>query len=221
MGSKEERQKFVVESFAPLESKFEDIKKAGEAVVQQLEDSKHDALTDLLGREKFLLKVKEKQGSGNEKGAVGSILFLDIDRFKDVNDHYGHTAGDLVLQKVAEHLKEACDEDDLICRWGGEEIVVFFPSKTPQEILKKFESERLGKSVINLTVDASEVKNNLEIPITFSGGIAEVVNGEDIDTTVHIADSAMYRVKHDPKNSRNRLEIANSKDKKGALLKAA
>jgi diguanylate cyclase len=116
-----------------------------------------------------------------------AIALLDIDHFKQLNDRYGHAAGDRVLQQVAAHLENELRVrgTDLVWRHGGEEFGVAFVGAGREAVLKK-----LGGRV-NVPVEV----NGENIIVTLSGGVAEFRPGEDINETLERADQALYKAK--------------------------
>ena len=125
-----------------------------------------------------------------------SLLFIDIDHFKQVNDTYGHAAGDQVLRHTSEILRQCMRTTDLLGRWGGEEFVLLL-SNTGLASARLL-AERMRSAIREH--DFGEVG-----PITASFGVAECQKGESWDALVGRADAAMYRAK---KAGRNRVEMA-------------
>lgn len=120
-----------------------------------------------------------------------SILIIDIDNFKSVNDLYGHTVGDEVLHTFAQIIKGSVRQNDSFGRWGGEEFVVVLPS-TNQE----------GGFIV-----AEKIRTNLEQyqfenvgTKTCSIGLYEVQSGDDLKSAISRADEAMYKAKQTGKN---------------------
>ena len=128
-----------------------------------------------------------------------SILMIDLDFFKNVNDTYGHQAGDEVLIASSENIKNNIRTNDLFSRFGGEEFIIFMPNTKLPDVLTV--SERIRKSIENQTISFS----GKQIKITISIGIAW--NNNEIRTIsemIGIADQALYKAKN---NGRNRVEI--------------
>lgn len=123
-----------------------------------------------------------------------SLLFLDIDDFKKVNDTLGHRVGDLVLKALGTFLREAVRHADLVCRYGGEEFVVLLSETGYDQAL--ISAERLREGVSQIMVEVPE--ENLQF--TISIGVAELKPGMDGDDLVKAADSSLYRAKHTGKN---------------------
>ncbi|TVQ43280.1 MAG: diguanylate cyclase [Gloeocapsa sp. DLM2.Bin57] len=175
---------------------------------ENLQDqSNRDALTGLYNRRyltksftEYLIKAK------NSEQLLG-VIIVDIDYFKKINDVYGHLAGDLVLQKVANYLKDNIRKEDLICRYGGEEIVIIIPNMSLKQLV--YRAKKLQIVIKNLNLEYLEQK----IPtITASFGIASFPNhGEDEETLIHIADKALYLAKA---KGRNRVIVGSKRPDK-------
>ncbi len=123
-----------------------------------------------------------------------TLLFLDIDDFKKVNDTLGHRVGDLVLKALGTFLREAVRHADLVCRYGGEEFVVLLAETGYDQAL--ISAERLREGVAQILVEVPE--ENLHF--TVSIGVAELKPGMDGDDLVKAADIALYRAKQTGKN---------------------
>jgi diguanylate cyclase (GGDEF)-like protein len=157
----------------------------------------HDFLTGLPNsrylRERMEGLLKQSKIQVNRKFAV---LFLDLDRFKNINDTLGHEAGDLVLKGVSQRLLSNLNYDYTISRMGGDEFIILVPN-----ISKAEEAVNEAKNVLTLFHKPIRVKN-YELHITGSIGIAFYPNdGEDVETLITHADTAMYRVKESGKNN--------------------
>ena len=123
-----------------------------------------------------------------------SLLFLDIDDFKKVNDTLGHPVGDLVLKALAAYLRGAVRQADLVCRYGGEEFVVLMEETPVAQALAS--AERLRRGVSRIEVDLPEEK----LGFTVSIGVAGLEPEMDGDILVQTADAALYRAKQTGKN---------------------
>jgi diguanylate cyclase (GGDEF)-like protein len=171
-------------------------------IAETEEKADHDALTGLLNREGFEKVLVEIRKTGRS----GALLMIDIDKFKDMNDTYGHPIGDLVLKAVARRLQAMCRELDMVVRWGGEEFILFFPNTTAEEVLRKFTPEgQQGNAAINIKFKRSD--SNMptpEIEISFSGGVTDLGVDEKLDDAMARVDKALYHVKE---TGRNRLEM--------------
>jgi diguanylate cyclase (GGDEF)-like protein len=149
-----------------------------------------DGLTGLCNRvtsEKELQKLAELS---NRFGTPLSLALLDVDRFKSVNDTYGHAAGDAVLRSLGEYLRREFRGSDVIGRWGGEEFVIGMYGMSREDavarlagMLERFRGEEFQGSEGTFSV-------------TFSAGVAEyAVDGTLIDALCESADEALYRAK--------------------------
>lgn len=128
-----------------------------------------------------------------------SVLILDLDKFKDINDHYGHLAGDTVLQQVAAECTELLRSSDFIGRYGGEEFVIVCPdTDAPQAACL---AERIRSSIEKIRLSCVSAERR----ITVSVGISSWVSGmESVTELLASADSALYRAK---KTGRNKVVV--------------
>lgn len=127
-------------------------------------------------------------------------MMLDLDHFKQINDNYGHQAGDMVLKEFANLCRRSVREVDLIGRYGGEEIIIFLPETDMKTALMV--AERLRQSVAGTTIKTG----SQEIPLTVSIGVAQKdENTLELETLLARADQAMYIAKH---KGRNRVAIS-------------
>ena len=174
----------------------DDLKRTNELL---LELSNTDHLTGLFNR-RYLMEALEKEFQRNlRKGGNLSLILLDIDHFKKVNDTYGHLQGDVVLNKVALQLQKELRSYDIAARYGGEEFVALLPDATLKEAL--FVAERVRQ-----TVQQTKFNGVLaSLAITVSMGIATLPTpeGTTVDNFIKMADDALYRAKA---NGRNRVE---------------
>ncbi|KZN30006.1 hypothetical protein N480_03420 [Pseudoalteromonas luteoviolacea S2607] len=151
-------------------------------------DRKTDKLTSLHNR----LSLEHWLGNAI-RGEVGlSVLAIDIDHFKSINDVYGHSAGDCVLKELAALMMCKARSDDFICRAGGEEFLMFLPNIVLGEAVCI--AERLRKQVFEHTMPRG-------IKITVSIGVSHWQGGTTtIEQTIELADKALYRAKHTGRN---------------------
>ena len=153
----------------------------------------HDALTGLPNRA-FLRRALEEALQENDAEHVPAVIFLDLDGFKVVNDSLGHSAGDQLLQEVANRLRLVVRNDDMVCRLGGDEFVVLMLIASPEHALM------IGNKILeavdeHLTIDGERVQ------VTGSIGIALYPDhGQDAEALLKNADSAMYAAKEAGKN---------------------
>lgn len=147
----------------------------------------HDALTGLPNRRTITDRLAEAIDHANEDVAVAA-MFVDVDRFKVINDLYGHEVGDRVLREVADRLREALGEEDEIGRLGGDEFVVVARDATAERVAEL--AWTIGGAV-GPTVDVG----HRTLPLTVSVGVAVAQRGQSAAELLDRADSAMYRAK--------------------------
>ena len=165
-----------------------------------LELSNTDHLTGLFNR-RYMMEALEKevQRSTRKSGNL-SLIMLDIDYFKKVNDSFGHLQGDVVLQKVSLQLQKELRSYDCAARYGGEEFVAILPDSTLKEAV--FVADR-----IRLSVQGTKFNGPLDkLCLTVSLGVACFSPHESptVDSFIKLADDALYRAKA---NGRNRVEF--------------
>lgn len=160
-----------------------------------------DGLTGLKNR-RFLDETLDREiALAQRQGTPLSVLVCDIDHFKHLNDTHGHAVGDKVLRRVAEHLLSVFRNTDLICRYGGDELVILMPAAEAEDC--RMRAETLRQQVAS---DRIEHAGKWLDPITLSVGIAswpEMV--ADARALLEQADRALYRAKQ---GGRNRVETA-------------
>jgi diguanylate cyclase (GGDEF)-like protein len=155
-----------------------------------------DNLTGLPSRQAFNLLYETAVQDCRRHRTEGALLILDLDRFKNVNDTYGHLAGDAILRAVAERVRASVRASDLFCRWGGEEFIILL-RHCPQADARRV-ADMIRRRIEEMTVDYQ----GQELRITASFGVA-MIGKESRDEVLQKADEAMYRAKA---NGRNRVE---------------
>lgn len=146
-----------------------------------------DGLTGLLNRQGFLDLAADELRRGNGDGTV-TLILADLDHFKAINDTYGHSAGDSILQAFATACRSTVRSSDLVSRYGGEEFVILLPD-TGADRAQEIASE------ISRLLRVAELPDGITHP-TVSYGIASVRNGEpDLGKMIASADAAMYEAK--------------------------
>lgn len=176
----------------------DDLKRTNELL---LELSNTDHLTGLFNRRYLMEALGKEVQRSTRKGGNLSLVILDIDHFKQVNDQYGHLQGDIVLQKVALLLQKELRNYDIAARYGGEEFIAVLPDATIEEAV--FVANRVRSSV-QTTRFSGELS---QLALTISLGVAMFSKDDNItvDSFIKLADDALYRAKA---NGRNRVEFA-------------
>lgn len=158
-----------------------------------------DKLTGVNNRHTFELISRQLVKVVDRSGNPLSAVLIDIDHFKNINDRYGHLAGDQVIIKVANILKDYIRDSDLICRWGGEEFIILLPGSDREKT--RVWAEKIRQSIENNTV----LYDEKTISVTASFGISCYLGKESQDTFFTRLDTALYQAKN---KGRNRVEIA-------------
>lgn len=171
----------------------------------------HDALTGLPNRLLFLDRLRQSIKHSKRKKQTTSVLFLDLDRFKEVNDTYGHLVGDELLKIVSEKLMKSVREEDTISRLGGDEFTVIIEGASDNDILA------ITKKIIASMKLCATIDNN-EIYTTFSIGISRYPDdGDTPEELLRNADTAMYAAKE---NGKNQYQFYNKKMTELAIEKS-
>lgn len=163
----------------------------------------HDPLTGLYNRRYMEEIVAIELNRAKGKGMPLSMIMLDIDHFKKINDTFGHTAGDVILRELSHFLKQFFRSTDIICRYGGEEFLVILPETSLAFAAEQ--AEILRNKVKNCSVKIGEEVLNL---INLSLGVAAYPeNGQEAELIIKAADTALYRAKEE---GRDRISVAPS-----------
>ncbi|QDV15886.1 putative diguanylate cyclase YdaM [Gimesia panareensis] len=154
-----------------------------------------DALTSVANRGELetQLAILLNQASQNQNAAPLSIIFIDADHFKNINDTYGHAVGDEVLIELARLFQHETYSGELVGRYGGEEFVILCPETDLDHA--RLKAERLRLAVNNLKL--SNLNNNR---ITASFGVAQLEPGDSLESLFHRADNALYQAKETGRN---------------------
>jgi diguanylate cyclase (GGDEF)-like protein/PAS domain S-box-containing protein len=170
-----------------LEAEIADRKQA-EQRAQHLAD--HDPLTSLPNRRLLEDRLTQALALSQRNRRQTAVMFVDLDRFKTINDSLGHAAGDLLLKEVAERLVRQLRVVDTICRIGGDEFVVVLP-----EVARSSDAANVAQKIIE-TVSQPMTLEGRELQITPSIGISVFPDdGRDAETLIRNADAAMYHAK--------------------------
>ena len=159
------------------------------------EQSRRDALTNIFNRRVFEEKVSAELARFIRYKKPFSLIFFDIDRFKNVNDTYGHDTGDRVLKEITDRTREALRKTDIFARYGGEEFVIILPETDLTQAVNVAEKlhDIIQKNIFEHEGD--------RIPITVSVGVTEVQKSDrDPESILHRADSNMYKAKDKGRN---------------------
>ena len=164
-------------------------------VIQSLEEqSLIDSLTGLGNRRMLDRRTKAENGIRIRSGNPLSLILLDIDQFKAINDNYGHAVGDNVLKSAGAVLTRLCRAEDVACRLGGDEFVILAPGTNFADAGAFAERIRKGISEITVSVMPRSIIDSKSLQIACSAGVAEATGQYD-SLLLERADDAMYKSK--------------------------
>lgn len=158
-----------------------------------------DRLTGAANRHVFDGIFDNVQRSARRNGRPVAIACIDIDHFKEVNDTFGHQAGDMVIRAVADVIRQHARASDTLCRWGGEEFLLLLDGCTAEEAAER--AETIRKAVKKQSV----VFGREDIRVTLSCGVAQYHPGEELFSLIARVDAVLYRAKHE---GRDRVNVA-------------
>ncbi len=164
--------------------------------------AEHDVLTELYNRRKFNSTFEQLLNNAKRFDHQGALLFLDLDQFKDINDRYGHKAGDQVLKQVAETLLTLSRTTDSVARLGGDEFAIILP-QTDEDGAINF-----AQKIIEQLAQINISFNSLKYKVTTSIGIVQFpLEDQTIEELISNADIAMYQAKAKGKNTWHQFSV--------------
>jgi diguanylate cyclase (GGDEF)-like protein len=177
-----------------LRKEFEDIEEFVRKSRKRLATlANADKVTGIFNRQYFDKIAAEEFDKAQAAKRHFSVLFIDLDHFKEINDNYGHRIGDDVLRAVAWLIQKACRNTDIVARYGGEEIVVILPNTVVADAVK------IGEEVRQIV--ATQTEERLGIAVTVSVGVASYPeDGVSLDSILEKADRALYHAKQTGRN---------------------
>jgi len=162
---------------------------------QLLQLSRHDGLTNLYNRRTFYEFLDSEHSRAKRYSLPLSAIMFDLDHFKDINDTFGHLAGDFILRKVARILKNNSRQNDIIARYGGEEFIMLLPNTNHKQ--SEIVAERIRKEMETSTFQFDKDKINL----TISCGVAQFCEEDkDKDDFINAVDEELYKSKRKGRN---------------------
>jgi diguanylate cyclase (GGDEF)-like protein/PAS domain S-box-containing protein len=172
-----------------------DITERKRAEAETRHQAEHDALTDLPNRVLLLDRLHQALAATRRQHTQFALMFLDLDRFKEINDTYGHKAGDAVLKELAERLVHCVRGVDTVSRLGGDEFVVLLPDIGGADHAAHVAASMMQAVAKPVASGDHELALSVSIGIAMSPG-----DGIDADTLLHHADVAMYHAKQNGRN---------------------
>ncbi len=180
-------QQLAIMRITQSEEKFQDL-------------ATHDTLTDLCNRTFFIDELKRALVERKGSDAQIAVLFIDLDRFKEINDTHGHNVGDDVIREIAQRIRTIVGNDGVVCRLGGDEFSVLIAPAVERDIIFDIASRILNVATQPLDIAGSVSYLSCSIGVAFSSGAQH-----DPQSLLRNADAAMYRAKE---LGRNRIEYA-------------
>jgi two-component system, cell cycle response regulator len=159
-----------------------------------IEHARIDPLTELPNRRGLMQRLQEAWSRMQRHGGVVSLIMADIDHFKKVNDHYGHSAGDELLRKIAASIAHECRETDFPGRYGGEEFLVVVPDE--EAATAAILAERCRQRIENLRICVGESS----VGATASFGVADSRVASSPEDLIELADQSLYGAKEAGRN---------------------
>ncbi|MDH5632615.1 MAG: EAL domain-containing protein [Gammaproteobacteria bacterium] len=197
---------FEEKTITPLKNRYSEITHfvaTGRDITERMQTQErlhymahHDALTELPNRALFIDRLRQALARGRWHNRLVAVLFLDIDRFKNINDSFGHEVGDDLLKELGQRFVAAMREGDTVARFGGDEFVIM-----ATDIATVSDIELIARKLLSVLNDPIRILEK-DIVVTASIGISIYPgDGEDSSTLVKHADTAMYRSKELGRNT--------------------
>jgi diguanylate cyclase (GGDEF)-like protein len=162
-----------------------------------------DPLTNCLNRRSFFERAELAWAKSVAESQPLACIMTDIDRFKSINDNFGHGVGDQVIEEIAKHLTSSFRKTDLICRYGGEEFCILMPAAELGQAVKVAEQARaaIAKAI------GGKLKTKTPISVTSSFGVSSLSHGaKDVAELINQADKALYLAKESGRDKVSRWD---------------
>ncbi len=162
----------------------------------------HDGLTGLLNRSAIFDTLTNEQTRAIRDSTSLSVVMIDLDHFKSVNDNFGHSVGDIILTEAARRMVDSTRKYDFVGRYGGEEFILVLPNCGSDACMRR--AERICQSI---SAEQFDIGNSQTIPVSASFGVVstDTFPRADVDELVKIADNALYQAKE---RGRNQVVLA-------------
>ena len=182
----------VLSAEARLAAATSEADKLRDELEEARDDARRDPLTNLPNRRAF----EDAFETALKDRANVCVAICDVDKFKSVNDRFGHAVGDRVLKAIAEALRSGCDEH-FVARYGGEEFVIMFTGLSPADALSTLEGARQAVGAKRYRLRETDAPLGA---VTFSGGLTKVDDGDTRGSALGRADKLLYAAKADGRN---------------------
>lgn len=180
----------IVSWYISIKRWRENVRKRKEKEEEIVFLSYHDSLTGLYNRRYFMEVSREKISKAEDYNKLLSIIIIDIDNFKKINDNFGHNTGDLVLKKVASRLEDDLSEGGIVARLGGDEFGVVISDVNSKQAIKQIANELIASFNQPLIIDDSKFFISISIGVSIYPD-----DGKQLEELIKNADYAMYRTK--------------------------
>lgn len=198
-----QEMRLLIERISALETESRELRLH---LSQQQQKAQTDTLTDLPNRDAYNQRLRStlddwRDGASHERRDDDRSLCLavaDVDHFKQINDSYGHLAGDKVLKIISKELVSRLRDSDFVARYGGEEFVIIMPNTRPADA--EYALNKVREAIAGIPFHFKE----RQLKITVSFGVTEAVADDGPESLFHRADSALYQAKADGRNRVNR-----------------
>ena len=196
----------LIKSFINARDKWNLLKEKEELQEKLAHMVMYDGLTDVLSRHALLEQMEFERQRTSRYDRELAILMIDIDRFKRVNDTYGHIVGDVVLKEVAATLKQQTRRSDFVGRYGGEEFLIVLPETGMAKAVILAEKLRKCVEELSITHNGQVLKGT-----TISIGVAEYENDPSVDAFIDRSDQWLYKAKEGGRNQVQPCQVARKK----------
>ena len=180
----------IIRDMSELKQAMDELKRANEKAMRL---ASYDHLTHIFNRRVFVERLKQEIERSRRENSTNSLLLLDIDYFKAINDQYGHLAGDLVLKKFAAGIKKTLRPYDVLGRFGGDEFIVFLPSTRLEDAT--IIADRMRRQVALMEINYKKSSIRITTSIVVSECIPKAETCSSVDVLIAKADKALYLAK--------------------------
>jgi diguanylate cyclase len=188
----------IVRANQNLQSKLETaetrLQEQASEIEAHISRSLTDPLTGLPNRREFNERLEERMSAWNRRHETFSLLILDVDHFKKLNDDFGHLGGDQVLAAMGRVLRAAIRREDAVARYGGEEFAILLPNTALEA------ATRVAQNVREAIARVAVQHNGKQLKVTASGGLATIQAHEQAESLIQRADAALYAAKAGGRN---------------------
>jgi len=192
------RQQQMAEALAKSTLRLKKLEQESQQLKQRLNEEHaqaiHDALTGIHNRLAYQERIEHEYGRWKRYRKPLSLILFDVDRFKRINDKYGHKAGDKALRMIAKYLKQTIRESDFVARYGGEEFIVIMPETNIEEAL--LVANKLREKITDVYFHYGDEK----VAVSLSAGAASFCDNDSVESVFQRADQALYQAKRNGRN---------------------